>query len=75
MPAEKAASDKVAGQRCPVCGAATEFRHRPFCSSRCADVDLGRWLSGSYSIAGRAEDDGDNRAADESIGGSVNEKE
>ena len=28
----------------------------PFCSARCADVDLGRWLTGQYAIP--AEDDG-----------------
>lgn len=35
---------------CPVCGKETSDRYRPFCSKRCADVDLGRWLSGSYAI-------------------------
>jgi hypothetical protein len=29
----------------------------PFCSKRCADVDLNRWLSGAYAIPGRPEDD------------------
>jgi endogenous inhibitor of DNA gyrase (YacG/DUF329 family) len=38
------------GARCPVCGkeAVTEFR--PFCSRRCSEVDLNRWLSGVYRI-------------------------
>jgi endogenous inhibitor of DNA gyrase (YacG/DUF329 family) len=35
---------------CPVCGAPAEADHAPFCSSRCADVDLGRWLRGAYAI-------------------------
>lgn len=35
---------------CLVCKRATDARYRPFCSRRCADVDLGRWLTGSYSI-------------------------
>ena len=37
--------------KCPTCGrrAAAE-RYRPFCSARCADVDLGRWFSGRYAI-------------------------
>jgi hypothetical protein len=35
---------------CPICGKPTEPRYRPFCSRRCADVDLGRWLTGSYAI-------------------------
>ena len=35
---------------CPVCQKPTEKAYRPFCSRRCADVDLGRWLNGSYAI-------------------------
>ncbi len=41
---------------CPICGkapaTASDARYRPFCSRRCADIDLGRWLSGSYAIPG-----------------------
>ena len=38
---------------CEVCGRPTEVpRFRPFCSARCADVDLGRWFSGSYVVPG-----------------------
>lgn len=37
-------------QRCPICGKPTEERWRPFCSKRCADVDLNRWLGGRYRI-------------------------
>ncbi len=36
---------------CPVCKASTEARWRPFCSKRCADVNLGRWVTGRYAIA------------------------
>ena len=35
---------------CPICGKPRAPAHRPFCSSRCADVDLQRWLSGRYAI-------------------------
>jgi endogenous inhibitor of DNA gyrase (YacG/DUF329 family) len=35
---------------CPVCGKPVEERWRPFCSKRCADVDLHRWLSGRYAV-------------------------
>jgi endogenous inhibitor of DNA gyrase (YacG/DUF329 family) len=35
---------------CPVCGRTASAKLRPFCSVRCADVDLGRWLTGSYAI-------------------------
>jgi hypothetical protein len=31
-------------------------RHRPFCSKRCAEIDLGRWLTGSYAIPGKPEE-------------------
>jgi uncharacterized protein len=44
---------------CPICGKpATEASH-PFCSERCRDVDLNRWLSGSYVVPGRPEADED----------------
>lgn len=36
---------------CPICGAPTDPRLRPFCSKRCKDVDLNRWLKGVYAIA------------------------
>ena len=35
---------------CPICNKPSLDRYRPFCSKRCADVDLGRWLSGDYTI-------------------------
>jgi len=39
--------------RCPICRKPVETRDfRPFCSKRCADVDLGRWLKGGYAIPG-----------------------
>jgi len=36
--------------KCPICGRLAAPERRPFCSPRCADVDLNRWLSGSYAI-------------------------
>jgi endogenous inhibitor of DNA gyrase (YacG/DUF329 family) len=42
-----------AGRPCPVCGGAATAPNHPFCSSRCQDVDLGRWLKGNYAIPGR----------------------
>lgn len=43
---------------CPICskpveGAGVAARFLPFCSRRCSDLDLGRWLKGSYAIAGQ----------------------
>ncbi len=37
---------------CPICGKPEQYATRPFCSARCADIDLGRWLSGQYRIPG-----------------------
>ncbi|MGL4395124.1 MAG: DNA gyrase inhibitor YacG [Hyphomicrobium sp.] len=42
---------------CPICKAPTAPDYRPFCSRRCADVDLGRWLSGTYAISGHGDDE------------------
>lgn len=38
------------GRKCPVCGKAADVEMRPFCSKRCADLDLGHWLGGTYRI-------------------------
>ena len=40
-------------KKCPICGKPTLKEHDPFCSKRCAQVDLNRWLSGTYAIPGR----------------------
>ncbi len=37
---------------CVICGRPRDPRYDPFCSRRCADVDLYRWLKGSYVIPG-----------------------
>jgi len=42
---------------CPICGKDTVQAYRPFCSRRCADLDLARWLGGGYAIPGDAEED------------------
>ena len=47
---------------CPICGKPREASYDPFCSRRCADIDLYKWLKGSYVIPGVAkpgEDSGD----------------
>jgi endogenous inhibitor of DNA gyrase (YacG/DUF329 family) len=43
-------------RRCPICGKAEVAEYRPFCSRRCADIDLGRWLTGSYVLPGEPAD-------------------
>ena len=41
---------------CPICGKpADNARTRPFCSARCADVDLGRWFTGRYAVPATEE--------------------
>lgn len=52
-------------QRCVVCGKPQAQSLRPFCSRRCADVDLHRWLSGAYALPA-LEDDSDEGAPAES---------
>jgi hypothetical protein len=38
------------GRKCPICGHANAAEFKPFCSKRCADADLVRWLKGAYAI-------------------------
>ena len=38
--------------KCPLCGKPSRDAYRPFCSKRCADLDLGRWLGERYRIPG-----------------------
>lgn len=45
-----ARASRGAKRGCPVCGKPAAEQHRPFCSRRCADRDLGRWLKGAYAI-------------------------
>jgi hypothetical protein len=42
---------------CPICGKPAEPGTRPFCSRRCADVDLHRWFSGAYAVPAVENDD------------------
>ncbi len=65
--------DKASGEgasatphgRCPICAKPGDAKYRPFCSKRCADVDLAKWLGGTYVVAGGgsdADEDGDDEA-------------
>jgi endogenous inhibitor of DNA gyrase (YacG/DUF329 family) len=50
--------------KCPKCGKETSFEgnpFRPFCSERCKLVDLGKWLSGSYSVPVEKEEEKNER--------------
>mgnify|MGYP001143823705 CR=1 FL=1 len=44
---------------CPICGKPMVVAFTPFCSARCADVDLNRWLNGVYAVPVRDDDDED----------------
>lgn len=51
---------------CPICGKPISEAHAPFCSKRCAELDLHKWLSGSYAIPSAEEDMlGDEESYDE----------
>ena len=39
-----------AARRCPICGKPAAAGPQPFCSARCANIDLGRWLKGNYRV-------------------------
>ena len=57
--------------KCPICGQPTDMDFRPFCSRRCADVDLARWMNGVYAIPvtdADADEDGDDIGAEFSAG-------
>ena len=55
---------KPASNACAICGKPVDVRFKPFCSKRCADVDLNRWLSGRYVIPGaQVPDDEEDRPA------------
>lgn len=43
---------------CPICRKPMQPQYRPFCSSRCANVDLQRWLTGGYAVPASEEDEG-----------------
>ena len=56
---------KPAG-KCPICARPRDPAYQPFCSKRCADIDLARWLGGAYVITGGqadADEDGDDAHA------------
>lgn len=58
-PASDGGNRPIRIARCPICGKVTEQRFRPFCSKRCADLDLSRWFNGVYAVAATEEEVGD----------------
>ena len=55
----------TAAAKCPICGKPVEAEYRPFCSRRCADVDLQRWFTGRYAVPGAKVDETSNDADDQ----------
>lgn len=54
-----------AAKRCAICGKPADSGFQPFCSKRCADVDLNRWLSGVYVVpTAEAPEDEEQRPAE-----------
>ena len=52
-------ADHPPAKPCPICGKPSTERFRPFCTRRCADVDLNRWLGGVYAVPVKDEEDED----------------
>jgi endogenous inhibitor of DNA gyrase (YacG/DUF329 family) len=46
-------------RKCPICSRRADEKLSPFCSKRCADVDLGRWFTESYAVPGRRDPEAD----------------
>lgn len=38
--------------KCPLCGKPASKEYKPFCSKRCADLDLHKWITGGYAVPG-----------------------
>jgi endogenous inhibitor of DNA gyrase (YacG/DUF329 family) len=49
---------------CPICSKPADPSAKPFCSARCAQIDLGRWFGGQYAVPGR---DGEALDTDKSL--------
>ena len=57
-------SETRSRKACPICGKPVERMFKPFCSKRCADVDLNRWLSGVYAVPVTEDEEEDERRED-----------
>jgi uncharacterized protein len=79
MPAAKPESrfaekpDDAPTRPCPICGKPAAFADRPFCSKRCADVDLHRWLAGVYAIPASHDGDAESDDPGEQHGAKISE--
>ncbi len=61
-------SDVIKTHKCPICGKLfVGDEYLPFCSKRCADVDLGRWFNGSYAVASEDLDEVETMELEEAL--------
>lgn len=58
-------AEPIPTRKCPICGKRVQLAYRPFCCRRCADVDLGRWLTGVYAVPAEEADDPQERPVTE----------
>lgn len=58
--------EPIRNSKCPMCQKPSVFEYRPFCSKRCADLDLAHWLRGDYSIEGNEEKEQEDEEEDAS---------
>lgn len=49
-PTDKPAAVRVTAAKCARCGQPVVARYRPFCSQRCAEIDLGSWFTERYRV-------------------------
>ncbi len=61
---QRPAGVRVAAAKCVRCSQPVQARYRPFCSQRCAEADLGAWVTGAYRVP--TEDGPDDPAGEES---------
>lgn len=61
-------SEVIKTHKCPICGKlSVDNEYAPFCSKRCADVDLGRWFNGSYAVASEDLDEVETMELEEAL--------
>ena len=57
-------SEVLRAKPCPICGKPADAKLTPFCSARCADIDLNRWLAGVYAFPASEDDKADGAVAE-----------
>lgn len=61
-------SEVIKTHKCPICGKLfVSGEYIPFCSKRCADIDLGHWFNGSYAVASEDLDEVETMELEEAL--------